>query len=175
MIAAMRLFRFSGLIHWDAGSARFTEESQSTFDSSWPKIDPVCGRLICWISFSAAAEFFAKGICLLRNVEVRKQHNGKVKFGTFGDLQEALKRLSDVVDLEEKQRQMILQVYERLRSEIRNRDAHAYIPNVRASHFDFVRDECVPCLNLLISCLPISPQEINKWSDEAPQFIASLQ
>jgi len=171
----MRLFQFSGLIRWDADSARFAEQSQSIFDSSWPKIDPVCGRLICWISFSAAVEFLGKGVCLIRDVEVRRQQGGQVKFGTLGDLQDALKRLWNVTDLEEEQRRLILKVYKHLGSEIRNRDVHAYVPNVRARHFNFVRDECVPCFNLLISCLPFETEEINKWSEEAPQFIASLR
>jgi hypothetical protein len=174
VIAAMSLFRLSRLIQWDADSARFTAISHSGFNSLWPEIDPVFGRLVCWINFAMAAEFLAKGVCLLRDVEIRELRNGKTKFGTFGDLQNALKQLCAVVHVEKDQQQAILKGYQRLGSEIRNRDAHAYMPNVRDAHFDIVRDQCVSSFNLLISWLPEGPHEINKWCDDAAQFIASL-
>lgn len=180
VIAAMSLFRLSGLIYWDAVSTHFTAVSHSSFDSSWPKVDPVFGRLVCWINVSTGAEFLLKGVCLRRNVEIRKPKGERTDFGTLGDLcqdgpqKSALTRLFKTVHAAEKEQQTILKGYQRLRSEIRNRDVHAYVPNVRDEHFDMVPDQLVPCLNLLISWLPGDQQEISKWCDEAPEFIASL-
>lgn len=174
VMAAMSLFRLSGLVQWSADSARFTAVPYSIFDLSWRNVDPVFGRFVCWMNFSMAAEFLAKGVCLLCDLEVRKLRNGKTVFGTFKDLQKPLRQLCAAVHLEENQRQVILKVYKHLGSEIRNRDAHAYVPNVRTAHFDYVRDECVPCLNLLISCLPGGAAEIAKWTEDPQEYIASV-
>ena len=71
--AALSLLEFSRLVKWSPDTAKFTPVPRETFESSWRKeIDPVFGRLICWINFSAGAEFLAKGVCLLRGVEFRK-------------------------------------------------------------------------------------------------------
>ena len=45
---------------------------------------PVFGRLICWINFSAGAEFLAKGVCLLNGIDVRQSHS--VPSNPAGDL-----------------------------------------------------------------------------------------
>ena len=86
VIAAMRLLRFSRLIQLNAGSSQFTAVSNDSSEFECKDIDPVCGRLICWTGFSAGAECFAKGVCLLRDVEVRTSKQGATNFGTLGDL-----------------------------------------------------------------------------------------
>lgn len=179
IIAAIRLFRFSRLIQLNAGSSLFSAVSYDSFESGCKEIDPVCGRLICWISFSAGAEFLAKGVCLLRDVELRTSKQRSTDFGTLGDLigkngkKGKLGHLADAVQANDKQRQMIVGAYKELAA-IRNRDAHAYIPNIRANHFGIVGATLVPCFNLLTSWLPYSSEDICLWSDNAPQFIAGL-
>lgn len=70
--AALSLLESSRLVHWKAGSACFTPVDWETFESSWREdVDPVFGRIICWINFSAGAEFLAKGICLLREIDIQ--------------------------------------------------------------------------------------------------------
>jgi hypothetical protein len=70
--AAVSLLEFSRLVQWNPNSTRFIPVPRQTFEFSWEKdVDPVFGRLICWINFSAGAEFLAKGVCLLHNVEIR--------------------------------------------------------------------------------------------------------
>jgi hypothetical protein len=179
VIAAMRLFRFSRLIQLSAGSSLFSAVSYESFESGCKEIDPACGRLICWISFSAGAEILAKGVCLLRDVEVRTGKQGATDFGTLGDLigkngkKGKLGHLADAVQANDQQQQLVMRAYKELAA-IRNRDAHAYIPNVRANHFEAVSTTFVPCFNLLTSWLPYDFEDIRQWNDEAPQFIAVL-
>jgi hypothetical protein len=175
IIAAMRLFKFSRLIQWDQLPAKFNAVPHDSFESDWREVDPVCGRLICWINFSAGAEFLAKGVCLLRDVDVREDKKGAVNFGTLGILyQVKLRQLFTVVDAPERERKLIVDGYQHLANEIRNRDAHAYVPNVRDSHFHDVSDRFVPCFNLLTSWLAGGPQAINRLMEGSQEFIASL-
>ena len=179
--AADRLLSFSRLVQFDTVSGEFTEVPHELFESHWRKsVDPVFGRLICWINFSAGAEFMAKGICLLKGVEIRSCKGGTTNFGTIRDLYTdkkdkaaALKRLCTAVGANNDQQELLLSSYECL-GKLRNRDVHAYVPNVRDSHFGWVRDRFIPCFNLLISWLPEGPHTLNTWGDGAPQFITSL-
>jgi len=180
--AAVSLLEFSRLVQWDAGSTEFTAVPHESFESYWrTDVDPVFGRLICWINFSAGAEFLAKGICLLRDVEIRQPKGETTHFGTLRNLYEdrppkvaALKRLCAAVNAKVDQQELLLAVYRLLASDIRNRDAHAYVPNVRDAHFNLVPARFAPCFNLLVSWLPEGAHTLNKWRDDAPQFIASL-
>jgi hypothetical protein len=176
--AAVSLLEFSRLVQWDAVSTEFTAVPPEPFESYWSAIDPVFGRLICWINFSAGAEFLAKGVCLLRDVEICQPKGETRNFGTLGDLWNgkvaALKRLCDAIKAEPNQQKSLVAAYKELGSAIRNRDAHAYVPNVRNANFHLVSDRFVPCFNLLVSWLPKGPHTLNRLKDDAQQFIASL-
>ncbi len=98
--AAMGLLKFSRLVLWDEASATFSPTSCKSYDLYWREnIDADFGRLICWINFSAGAEFLAKGICLLNGVEICKEKGGSRNFGTLRNLHgkghdhDALRRL----------------------------------------------------------------------------------
>jgi len=56
----------------DRSPTRFEPVYFDTFSESWRQVHPIFGRLICWMTFSAGAEFLAKGLCLLRGIEIRK-------------------------------------------------------------------------------------------------------
>ncbi len=175
----MRLFSFSQLIQSNADASQFEAVAYQSFEAGCKALDPVCGRLIRWIGFSAGAEFFAKGVCLLRDIEVRKIQHGMMSFGTLGDLngksghKGKLWQLCQSARASAEEQQTITSAYKRLAA-IRNRDAHAYIPNVRTDHFEVVGTSIVPCLNLLTSWLPYGVEDFCRWSDEAPKFIAAL-
>lgn len=121
--ASISLLKNSKLVHWKKKSAEFVSIDQGRFEKSWRSIDPVFGRLICWINFSAGAEFLAKGVCLLQGIEIRKcikvpayptgdfakwatQYclnapgtDDLTNFGTLGDLLNGpLKKLCDAVE-----------------------------------------------------------------------------
>lgn len=198
--AAISLLKNSKLVHWKTDSAEFVSIDQDTFGKSWQSIDPIFGRLICWINFSAGAEFLAKGVCLLRGIELFRDKGKKTKmvpeipsgdfstwaeqyrlsapgqveltdFGTLGNLQNGpLKELCNAVEASEQDRKWVLASYDLLGKSIRNRDSHAYVPNVRDSHFHLVDGIFTPCLNLLVSWIPCEKSVINDWMDQAPNF-----
>ena len=96
-------------------------------------------------------------------------------FGTLGTLllprklgvPPVLQQLCDKAKATPSQRDLVLASYELLRSTIRNRDAHAYVPNVRDQHFFLVPGLFATCFNLLASWLPGGARVLNQWSDEA--------
>lgn len=205
--AAASLLEKSRLVEWDSKSAHFIPLSREKFEQSWQQdIDPVFGRLICWIMFSAGAEFLAKGACLVRGVEIRTEKkvprypSGAIQdwaskfnkdwhstdtmtttfFGTLKDLttnkasEAPLSRLCTEVCATYEQKALLLASYDLLRRTIRNRDAHAYVANVRDLHHSLVPEIFCQCFNLLADWLPGGPIIINKWRSEAASFILQL-
>ena len=206
--SAISLLEFSRLVKWDQNSAQFTPEDRGTFESSWRNnVSPVFGRLICWINFSAGAEFLAKGVCLLNGIDVRrvcsipanptsnltewvneyfKNPNGNEKTTNFGDLGafvslkdknnngKFLKKLCETRRANPQDEKFLLVAYDFLRQTIRNRDAHAYIPNVRNANFDLVPKLFVNSFNLLLTWIPDGQSKLNIWRDKAEEFIDSL-
>ena len=153
VIAAMRLFKFSRLIQLDVGPSQFTAASYDSFESGCKEIDPVCGRLVCWIGFSAGAEFLAKGVCLLRDVEVRTTSKlGATDFGTLGDLNGKNKQkgklghLFDSVQANDVQQQLVMRAYKKLAAN-QNSESNTYIPNLRINDFQVLGKTCVPTFN----------------------------
>lgn len=207
--AAVSLLEHSRLIDWSRNHHEFTAVGPEVFEFYWQKaVDPVFGRLICWISFSAGAELLLKGICLLRGIEIRQQvdvvrpphglndynawasairGNWKsqtikaTSFGTLGGMlwnennaDSVLERLCVAANATRDQEELLIACYQLLRTTIRNRDAHAYVPNVRHADFPLVRDLFVPCFNYLASWLPEGPEQLDSFKDEAGTFIAAL-
>ena len=208
--AAVSLLEHSKLVEWVPEARKFVPVAWEAFDFSWRKdIDPVFGRLICWISFSTGAEFLAKGVCLLRGVEIREKIEVPMYpaadidawimrfrkdwkscgttmatyFGTLGNLTydhrnanntSQLAQLCSAAGASAKERDLLFAAYELLRRSIRNRDAHAYVPNVRDSHFSLVPTLFSDCFNMLVSWLPGGPATLNQWRTDAKHFIASL-
>ena len=67
VLAGGALLRRSNLVEWNGSGKRYIPVSRETFEYVHrTQIDPVFGRLICWLNFSAGAEMLAKGVCLLR-------------------------------------------------------------------------------------------------------------
>ena len=143
----------------------------------------------------------AKGVCLLHGIDVRTQDcvpaypnpdDGMAKlletikpgskgtvpvtnFGPISNLYKAhLKSLCNNLKASIPQRNRLLAAYELLGRTIRNRDAHAYVPKVRAEHFDLVKDLFIPSINDLLSWIQLSAGELNAWSKDGQQFIDSL-
>jgi len=205
MIASLALLKHSRLVQWERDAVEFSCVDRATFERAWQDVDPVFGRLICWINFSAGAEFLAKGVCLLHQLDMRsteetpaypendldtwadqycKNSAKKVtvtNFGSLGSLIRVnqgkylgkLKDLCTKVKATPQEEKKLLAAYDLLRS-IRNRDAHAYVPNVRDSHFWLVPKLFSGCFNLLVSWIPDGKEALNDWIDPAPDFIASL-
>lgn len=202
VVAAVSLLENSRLVEWDSNAAHFTPLAKEKFEQSWQHdLDPVFGRLICWIMFSTGAEFLAKGACLVSGIEIRTETkvpcypSGSIQdwasnfnknrdstgtmtvsfFGTLKDLTadkgpEApapLSRLCTKVCATDEQKTLLLASYDLLRMTIRNRDAHAYVANVRDLHHLLVSEMFCQCFNLLAGWLPGGPIIINEWRSEA--------
>jgi hypothetical protein len=58
---------------------------------------------------------------------------------------------------------------------IRNRDAHAYVPNVRDQHQSLVPVLFTDVFNLLISWVDGGMEAVERWREQAGSFIAMLR
>lgn len=207
--AGVSLLQCSRLVEWRLDQTEFAPVPRETFEISWRRdVDPVFGRLVCWMNFSAGAEMLAKGLCLLHNVEIRStktvpayptgdlaqwstaylmdcNSRGTMPCTDYGTLRNlvdksyksklppGLPRLFNKINASDQDRKLLLAAYGILASSIRNRDAHAYVPNVRDSHFPLVGQLFARCFNLLASWLPGGSATLNLWRREAPEFNAS--
>jgi hypothetical protein len=206
--AAVALLETSRLVCWDVGTSSFVPTTRDRFEEvSRLEVHPVFGRVICWITFSAGAELLAKGVCLARGIEIRREQNvptypnsalgtwahafvrdpgygGSVRapnYGSLGNLTykkhgepSVLERLCTIIHASSDQRAHLVAAYTLLSRSIRNRDAHAYVPNVRDQHFSLVPDLFAKVFNDLVGWLEGGPSVITIWRSEAQQFIDAL-
>ena len=164
--AAACLLQHSGLLRWQ-GPEVCTAVDWQAFEDHWRRIDAHFGRFICWITFSAGAELLIKGICLAHGVDLRQNSSS---FGTLSKTLSCLGGLFEKVPAAgTAEKKSVRTTYGRL-MKIRNRDVHAYWPNVRDDDFDLVAEFFIPCFNLLMSWLPPG----SRMSDaELATFLAS--
>jgi hypothetical protein len=77
-----------------------------------------------------------------------------------------LRRLCRTAGAQPDQQTKLLAAYEFLAVTIRNRDAHAYVPNVRDAHHFLVADLFADCFNFLVSwLLPDGAVTLNEWNE----------
>ena len=69
------------------------------------------------------------------------------------------------VDVKAHEGQLLRAAYTLLAGTIRNRDAHAYVKDVRDDHFHLVEELFVPCFNLMVSWLPEGAGTLSQWVD----------
>lgn len=135
-------------------------------------------HVVCFpqeLNFDEWATAFRNSPAQLETIEV-------THFGTLGYLlstgkgggTSVLERLCHRANATSLERNLVLASYELLRSTIRNRDAHAYVPNVRDQHFFLVPKLFASCFNILASWLPGGPQVLNQWNDEIKLLVQSL-
>lgn len=202
--AGLALLETSELVIWDCDAERFDSVTFNEFECALKYFHQVFGRVICWIVFSAGAEFLAKGVCLLSDAERNETHIRTqdcvpayptpdvatwletfkpgspgtlptTNFGQIGNLYNGhLQSLCNTLNAPIPKKKRLIAAYELLGRTIRNRDAHAYVPRVRAEHFDLVSQLFIPSLNDLLSWAPLPTGELNKWRREAQEFIDSL-
>ncbi|MGH2397070.1 MAG: hypothetical protein ACRDFW_08790 [bacterium] len=105
-------------------------------------------------------------------------HFGALGALTYHDYQQSipapLKRLCSAVGAAQAEDDLLFATYELLRRTIRNRDAHAYVPNVRDTHHSAVPALFCDCFNVLVQWLPGGPPTVNEWKQTAESFIGSL-
>ncbi len=202
IIAGLALLETSELVNWDCEAEKFDSVTFNEFEGALKHFHRVFGRVICWIIFSAGAEFLAKGVCLLSDVDenhIRTQDCvpayptpdvarwletfkpgspgtlPTTNFGQIGNLYNGhLQSLCNKLNASIPEKNRLIAAYELLGRTIRNRDAHAYVPRVRAEHFDLVSQLFIPSLNDLLSWAQLPTGELNKWRREAQAYIDSL-
>lgn len=202
--AGFRLLQRSCLVTWSSEKMKFLSVEHDEFTSAWKRLDPEFGRLICWILFSAGAEMFAKGVCLVNGIDFRKRNKkvpayppcpdensmcdwahkylknwkdcGVTRVTVYGTLRNlitgkypkreqtlGLPKLLDTCEVASPEKDLVLATYDLLAKSIRNRDAHAYVPDVRDSHFYLVKELFARSLTILAKCLPDGPTTLNAW------------
>lgn len=211
--AGVSLLEYSRLVEWIPKDAKFVPVDRQDFESSWrERIDPIFGRLMCWISFSTGAEFLAKGVCLVNRIDIRKPTlvplfprpgddidkwardfrrdqrarrgwTRVIGFGSLGALthdddeknsKAALAELCTRCNATHKEQNLLFAAFDFLRLSIRNRDVHAYVPNVRDMHYHLVPELFSDCFSILVSWLPGGPSTLDQWKAGAQSFVASL-
>ncbi|WP_447962989.1 hypothetical protein [Nitrospira sp. Ecomares 2.1] len=176
--AGLELVQWSKLVQWDNNFLSLLAVDENVFESQkgHQAVHPTFGRLICWIAFSAGAEYLAKGACFLKGKDLSKPvsvtripsinenlktwvhevitkapsaKENSVNFGTLGGIPLQLV----LQDLSQGERDLAVAAFDLLRSTIRNRDAHRYAENVRAFHFHLVSRLFVPAFNAILRSL----------------------
>lgn len=217
--AGLCLLEKSRLVTWSQEKTCFMPVSRVVFETSWQKeIDPVFGRFICWILFSSGAELFAKGLCLVNQVEIRNRqyvrsypsndydinlwikthadaikNKGQVPGNKYPvahyrsldylirgrrspkskdsvDIETPFSKLFRKVNASEDEENLILASYDLLRETIRNRDAHAYVPDVRDAHINLVSELYTDCFNIFIKWIPGGADVLNKWRENPDAY-----
>jgi hypothetical protein len=208
--AGATLLHQSKLVEWCRKQQGFVRVPEHTFEyAARNDVHPAFGRLMCWLTFSAGAEYFAKGVCVERDINFWSSQkpgntcaypdrpigdwllrtNGKPpsrqvdSFGAIGALTYEHAGRSALLDLAEKMHagdaaaaapdaRRLLGAYNVLRMAIRNRDAHAYVPNVRAKHHWLVEELFLDALNLLVRWVPNGGGvRLQQWMDESVPFL----
>jgi hypothetical protein len=174
--AGIALIEFSRLARWDRVSLTLTPTTAEEFESQdgHGRVHPEYGRLICWIQFGLGSEYLVKGVCILTKHPVASKASA-VRFPSPGqDLAAWAKLVNskptpdrepvagfktfanlpfDKVLLGRPEEDIHCASINLLASAIRNRDAHRYVQNVRASHFGEAERLFLPALNSLVGCL----------------------
>ena len=172
--AGLALIECSKLASWQESDASLVAATASTVERMVAKTHSEFGRVISWVVFSVGCEYVLKGACLVRGFitttskrVLRAPTSGEdlatwvkhalagdnsvlepvVTTGTFGELP-ILKLVSGSPQCD-----LAAAAFHLLRESMRNRDAHQYVQNVRAAHFQAVPNLFVPALNVVLRSL----------------------
>ena len=197
------LLTHSRLVSWNCPENKFDPEDECHFEQyCQDNIHEKFGRLVCWINFSAGAELFAKGVCLyadhvnefrkdkevdgypkgdihswanrFANTSATSQPDKRhaIDYGTMGDLTNKILK-SLFLNSNGSQKNLVISSYKLLGTTIRNRDAHAYVEDVRESHFYLVEKLFVPSFNILLNSVDGLSTKLSEWRCEAAGTSAS--
>lgn len=104
---------------------------------------------------------------------------GKLKVTHFGQLRQLtegklphFERLVRKTKARAADKKLLFASYRLLTMTIRNRDAHAYVPNIRDSHFWTVEEIFLPTLNLLVGWIPSGGgKQVQDWRAGGGSFV----
>jgi hypothetical protein len=139
VVAGIDILNWSKLASWNPAQGRLNAaKDEVSFDTHWDEIHHRSGRWLCWIAFSVGAESLVRGAFSLHGHEIQN-------FGAS----HPWNRLNMPVEYHT---EVAATIY-KLATQVRNRDAHRYLPDVRATDFPLIDSEFVPALNRIIECL----------------------
>jgi hypothetical protein len=136
--SGIELIVWSNLASWNGTQLKATT-NRDAFNAHWPKVDQRFGRWLCWVAFGVGAENVLKGAFGLKQYELKH-------FGASHPWKRVLQMPDEHVDFVSKAICL-------LATEVRNRDAHEYVPDVRNNDFPAVASQFVPALNHIFNCL----------------------
>lgn len=169
--AGLSLINWSGLASRGPGDHLLTPNDAHDFETLARGRHNQFGRVLSWAVFAIGCEYVIKGACLVRGLlksnpkevlrppswdedleawaraVLKRDSCVMVSASSTGTLSGLpLKKLLSGVPGEKQHRAAL----ELLRDSMRNRDAHQYIRDVRAAHFQAVPRLFVPALNAII-------------------------
>jgi hypothetical protein len=172
--AGIALIRGSSLLMFDAPSLQFCPANINSFETEASSVHSRFGRVMKWIWFSTGAEYLLKGALIstgdfvpLRGTEkleipredemdawidkvfTSAAKSSKTDYKTLSDMQLGLKHLCGRHQSESAQGKSLRAAFLLLGESVRNRDAHAYVPDVRIGHFHLLR-LFAPAFNTLL-------------------------
>jgi hypothetical protein len=172
--AGLALIVWSGLAARDPCNGLLTAPHDEEFEMLAKERHEQYGRVLSWAVFAIGCEYILKEACLVRGLRktkykevlrpprwdedlgqwscavLRRDSSVCVTATNSGTLAELpLKKLLANVPQQEQHQA----AFELLRDSMRNRDAHQYVPNVRAAHFQAVPRLFIPALNAVIQSL----------------------
>jgi hypothetical protein len=169
--AGLALIEWSGLAKLGQDNRLIASRVDHEFENLATGRHPQFGRVLSWAVFAIGCEYVLKGACLARNLisagpkdvlrpprwdedldswsaaVLKRDSSVLVKATNTGTL--AGLPLVKLLGRGPEARQHRAAV-ELLRDSMRNRDAHQYVPNVRAAHFQAVPRLFVPALNAVL-------------------------
>lgn len=172
--AGLTLIECSKLAKWQPSSTGLTPADRPAFENAATSMHSEFGRVMAWILFSVGYEYVLKGACLIRNL-ITPQSKAVLRAPTSGEnlatwvndvlggSNSVLEQVSTTGPLGKLPIKKLVQAsaqpklaqaaFNLLRDGMRNRDAHQYVKNVRAAHFDAVSQLFVPALNEVLRTL----------------------
>jgi hypothetical protein len=180
--AGAALIRESSLmtIEFD-GRPKFRHVQMAMFEQASRDVHPRFGRVMNWIWFSTGAEYLLKGVLIstrdfapqpsapkldvpleedfeawVSDAFKRARKSRRSDYGTLTGMQKGLKalcgrHLREVTEV--RRGEWLRAAFQLLAESVRNRDAHAYVPDERIQHFHLVR-MFEPAFNTLLAWAP---------------------
>jgi hypothetical protein len=142
-----------GVLLLNGKEVRFVEDDKKKQKLVFPPTDPA--SLTTW-----ASHFFNSPPTAPKSEAISFGDLGSIvgdtaKFRYLGELHRTAAPSDETADA---QMQFAYAAMNLLRDSIRNRDAHAYIPNVRNGNFHLVEPLYLPAFNILLSWIPVAHQ-----------------
>lgn len=175
MAAGIVLIKMSSLLVFDENTGQFSPAEMDSFERAASQVHPKFGRVMKWIWFSAGAEYLLKGALIstgdfvpstgkpkldfpgqknaidawIDRAFTTAERSEKKDYKTMSDMQEGLKKICKRNSGEERTGKQLRAAFLILGEALRNRDAHAYVPDVRIGHFHLLHLFAPACNTLL--------------------------